>query len=776
MSRASVRAAVHLICNAHLDPVWQWRWEEGASEAMATFRTAAEILDEHPALVFCHNEAVLYRWVERLDPALFREIRRLVRAGRWAIGGGWFLQPDCNLPGIESLIRQIEEGRAYFRKKFDSRPRVAYSFDAFGHGGGMPQVLRRAGYEMYVFMRPQAGELELPADLFRWRGVDGTIIPAYRISVGLYHTEYGNIGERLAAGVDLALKTGRDVPMFWGIGDHGGGATREDLKIIEARMAEEKRVRIVHSTPDRFWMAVRAAAAKAPIVSGDLQRCFPGCYTSLSRVKRAASASLSGIVQAESQRAATWWLFGRKFPGEKFASIWRSHLFNDFHDVLPGTCVEPAERDALGLYAKAEAEARMLKLEAAAAWAGANGDRAAIPLTVLGSNPALTRVPVEAEFMIEHRPKWTGSWTVRLEDAAGRDVACQEEQPEALLPFNGWRRKIVFLADLPGVGAAYYKVKPVEIETAKSSQGAGPDFPKAGIPRLLAVDDAGDSWGTGCRSFGDVAGIFEPIGPAKVVESGPVRTVFESEWAWRHSRAVFQTIAYPDWAAVELQIRVFWNEEKRRLVLGFPTAQAFDSVFCEIPGGAIRRPADGEIHVHGRWCAVCGEDGDQPAMGIAHGGLHGFECRDGEIRLSVLRGSAYCHERGFDLRPGRAYKFADQGVHEIRLAVATGTTKEVLRILPGLADWISGPPAVYAHLPFGRASEKGKGKSPEKSRIDRALKPHSFRFRRPTSGCYPAGPLPTGKRFSSGFRNLWGGRQRRGSISPGFPARRISPL
>ncbi|MGD0782680.1 MAG: alpha-mannosidase, partial [Candidatus Aminicenantales bacterium] len=286
------RPTIHLICNAHLDPVWQWRWEEGASEAISTFRIAAEILNERRDLVFCHNEAVLYRWVERLDPALFRDITRLVRAGRWAISGGWYLQPDANMPGIESTIRQIAEGREYFRAKFGVVPRVAYNFDSFGHGAGLPQVLRQAGYEMYIHMRPQAGELELPGDLYRWRGADGSEILAYRISVGLYHTEYDNIGDRLEKGTALALEKGRDVPVFWGIGDHGGGPTRKDLDVIDRFRRDERRVRIVHSTPERFLDAVKEAGRMAPVVRGDLQRCFTGCYTSLSRLKRGAIHSL----------------------------------------------------------------------------------------------------------------------------------------------------------------------------------------------------------------------------------------------------------------------------------------------------------------------------------------------------------------------------------------------------------------------------------------------------------------------------------------------------
>src|SRR5512137_2929630 len=322
--------SVHLICNAHLDPVWQWRWDEGASEAQATFRNAVDILDEHPGLIFCHNEAVLYQWTERFDPALFEDIRRLVKARRWAVSGGWFIQPDVNLPGTESLIRTIAEGRSYFRDRFDAAPRVAYNFDSFGHSGGLPQILRLAGYEMYIHMRPQADELTLPADLYRWRGVDGTTIPAYRIAVGLYHTEHDNIEERLHAGVELALKLGRDVPVFWGLGNHGGGATRRDLETIDAFIARETRVRIVHSTPDRFYEAVREAAEAAPTVEVDLQRSFTGCYTSLSRLKRQAVASLGRLVQAETASAAASWLTGARFPEPELREAWPRHLFNDF--------------------------------------------------------------------------------------------------------------------------------------------------------------------------------------------------------------------------------------------------------------------------------------------------------------------------------------------------------------------------------------------------------------------------------------------------------------
>ena len=291
------KPSVHLICNAHLDPVWQWRWEEGCAEALSTFGNAVRILSEHPGLIFNHNEAILYRWVMEYDPALFRSIQRLVRQGRWCISGGWYIQPDANLPGMESFVRHISEGRRFFARHFDKTPLVAYNFDSFGHSGGLPQILKRAGYRMYIHMRPQEPELHIPSDLYRWRGVDGSEILTYRIAVGLYHTERDNIEQRLQEGTELALRLKRDVPVFWGIGNHGGGASREDLEKIETFARNESRVVLRHSTPEHLYRALRGGTADAPVVEGDIQRVFTGCYTSLSRLKRRAVSNLAELVQ-----------------------------------------------------------------------------------------------------------------------------------------------------------------------------------------------------------------------------------------------------------------------------------------------------------------------------------------------------------------------------------------------------------------------------------------------------------------------------------------------
>src|SRR4051812_25825724 len=123
---------LHMIGNAHLDPVWLWRWQEGFQSAKATFRSALNLMKEYDDFVFTSSSAAFYEWVELNDPAMFREIQARVAEGRWQIVGGWWIQPDCNLPGGESFVRQALYGQRYFVAKLGVRATVGYNVDSFG--------------------------------------------------------------------------------------------------------------------------------------------------------------------------------------------------------------------------------------------------------------------------------------------------------------------------------------------------------------------------------------------------------------------------------------------------------------------------------------------------------------------------------------------------------------------------------------------------------------------------------------------------------------------
>ena len=172
--------------------------------------------------------------------------------------------------------------------------------------------------------------------------------------------------------------------------------------------------------------------------------------------------------------AAAWWLYNREYPENNLEEIWKDHLFNDFHDILPGSCVETAEQDALKLYGRAEESTRRLRMGVAAFYAQQNPfENAYLPVTVLNTGTGLKRVPIELECMFDYRPPWDGEWHLHLFKPDGTEIPCQEEQPEALLPFNEWRRKICFYADLPTIGAADFRLKPLE---EKKTDPAGRTF------------------------------------------------------------------------------------------------------------------------------------------------------------------------------------------------------------------------------------------------------------------------------------------------------------
>jgi alpha-mannosidase len=441
---------------------------------------------------------------------------------------------------------------------------------------------------------------------------------------------------------------------------------------------------------------------------------FTGCYTSLSRLKRRAVSSLAEVVQAEAASTCAWWWNGAPFPAAELREAWRNHLFNDFHDILPGSCTEPAERDALDQYGRASSLSREARLGAVASLNRGAHRTLYIPVTILNTNPSCTRVPVEVECMLDLRPKWAGTWHLALFSLDGKEIPCQEEQPESLLPFNGWRRKVSFFADLPHVGAARYELRIVEgppratdeAQTSDAVPAAEPAHLPTPFIQPIVVEDDGDAWGAGRWNYKAIAGRFEPIqGSSVQIHSGPVRRTVEAGYAWNKSSMTLSTTTYSGWPVTEFTVRVHWHEHRKRLKLAIPAGFKPESILCEVPGGAINRPADGEEHVHGRWCILRGTlDGRPAAMAVISSGQHGFDVTDGELRLSVLRSAAYCHEQGFTLTDPPARKYMDQGVHEFRLLVQCGTPEEILDKVSGLADWLNAPPAVYAHLPIGMPS------------------------------------------------------------------------
>lgn len=289
-----------MICNAHIDPIWQWEWEEGASATLSTFQSAANLAKDFD-YIFCHNEVTVYKYTEKYAPALFQEIKKLAKEGKWHISGGWYLQPDCLMPCGEGIIRQIREGEIYFKEKFGVMPTAAVNFDPFGHSRGLVQILTKCGQNAYMFMRPYGKympfpQLDLPAETFIWEGYDGSRVKACRTTE--YNSDLGKATDKINKDID---RQSGDVEIglsCWGVGNHGGGPSRKDLKAVE-EMMKTSDIEIKYSTPEEYFADVNPTE----VFDKSLVTCMVGCYTSMAELKQKYRNLERQLMFAEKSRA-----------------------------------------------------------------------------------------------------------------------------------------------------------------------------------------------------------------------------------------------------------------------------------------------------------------------------------------------------------------------------------------------------------------------------------------------------------------------------------------
>ena len=709
---------LHLICNAHLDPVWLWEWEEGAAEAIATFRCAADFCEEFDGFIFNHNEVTLYRWVEEYEPVLFQRIQRLVSEGEWHVMGGWYLQPDCNMPSGESFVRQILIGKRYFREKFGVEPSTAINFDPFGHNRGLVQILRKAGYDSYLFCRPAQNDCPLPSDDFTWVGFDGSEITGHRAST-FYNSPLGKAREK----VENWMKSNPDKPVglvLWGVGNHGGGPSRVDLQRLAELKSECAEFEILHSTPEAYFRELRASGTPLPRHENDINPWGPGCYTSQVRMKQKHRLLENMLYQTE-KMASTAALQGLlEYPREEMREALRDLLVAEFHDILPGSSVQPVEDNGLRLMD--HAIEILSRVRARTFFTLASGQpkprEGEIPIMVYNPHPFPVRAVIECEFQLPDS-QWGEQFTVPIVQQNGVALPCQVEQELGYVSLD-WRKRAVFLAELAPFQMNRFdcalEVLPARpkpklkkehrIFNFKTDALAIAVNAKTGLIDIFAVDgftylkpeafkllviaDNEDPWETRHQSFRNMIGAFKlmsraesarisgvsgkSLDPVRVIEDGAVRTVIEAVFRYGDSFAIVHYKLPKQGTEVEIAVRVHWNEKSKFLKLSVPTV--FEDAACpgQVAFGVQTFPTTGRELAAQKWVAVVSEK-DAKAVTCINAGSYGSDCAEGELRLSLLRSPAYsAHPIGDRplVRQDRYSPRIDQGERLFRFWVNAG--------------------------------------------------------------------------------------------------------
>lgn len=427
---------VYLICGAHIDPVWQWDWEEGLSAVLSTFRSAAQLVDEFD-YIFAHNESALYEWVEEYDPELFGKITDLIKVGKWKIMGGWFLQPDCNMPSSESLIRQIKTGNEYFNKKFGVKCTVALNFDSFGHSGALPQILKKTGYSGYMFCRPMDDYSDIP-DKFNWQGNDGTVIAAARVS-GFYNSPMGDAVKKIKCEIKRFENDDYAV-VLWGVGNHGGGPSRADLKDIAMLRKETPAIEFKDSVPEDYFEELYKE--NLPVIHGGINPMFPGCYTSQTKIKQAHFKLESELLITEKLMTVASDAIDLPYDKDKLALAEKKLLFCEFHDVLPGTTVKRAMQQSLngisrGLDILSEIKAKCMTALSASIDKAPGGS---LCLAVFNPLPYEVNIVKEVDVMLPYNCEEEKNVELNV-TCGGRQVVTQVIKEDSNIPLQ-WAKKV----------------------------------------------------------------------------------------------------------------------------------------------------------------------------------------------------------------------------------------------------------------------------------------------------------------------------------------------
>ncbi len=678
-------AKLHLIGNAHLDPVWLWRWQEGFSEILATFRSALDRMKEFPDFKFTSACAVYYQWIEKVDPEMFREIQERVKEGRWNIVGGWFLQPDCNIPSGESFARHGLISQRYFEEKFGTTAKVGYNVDSFGHNATLPQILKKSGMEGYVFMRPMLEEQGRDETVFLWQAADGSNLPAYRIPY-FYNIDTTRM-EVFDWIREKADKENMDMMAFYGVGNHGGGPTIALLHAMSKLEIGEKE----YSTPDTYFESIDKN--DLPIITDELQHHARGCYSACASIKMGNRKCENNLYVAEVLCSMANELVGTKYPKKKLDKAWKNVLTNQFHDILGGCSIKKAYEDAAYLHGETMSiteQEMTLAMQTIAQKIN----------TLHGETLPYYKIGRPAHWMIWENEK-IGSpivvfnphtWTVRMPIEAPVIATKVTDDEDVEVPFQLVRgyyvdgsenlMQTIFMAEVEPMGYKVYRIfaeqksekefeqkltvtehslenERIRVEFSEETGDVSRIYDKkkqctvsAGACRAVVLDEtAADTWAHNKVYLGEMEGEFGSP-EFSIIENGDVRAVLRVTSYYKQSVLRRDYILEVDSDEVKVNVKVDFREKNKTLKFAFPAGA--NKTIAKIPFGNITRPNRLGEEPSGSWLAT-------GTLGIANDGKYGYDTTDTEVRLTILRSAVYADHYGVR---DEFCEYMDMGVHE----------------------------------------------------------------------------------------------------------------
>lgn len=356
---------VSAVGHTHIDIAWLWTVEQTREKSVRSFSTVLELMKQYPDYRFMSSQPILYQFVKEQEPELYQEIKERIREGRWEPDGAMWLESDCNLPAGESLVRQIIKGEQFFREEFGIPSKCLWLPDVFGYSAAIPQILKKCGIPYFLTTKIAWNQFnQLPNDTFIWKGIDGSDVFVFMpttcdfdktLGLNISFTDTRNtttytgiVNPNMTLGTFKRFQN-RDLTentlMLFGFGDGGGGPTMEMLE--EARRLKYGMPGIprLEQEPERefFDRVYEEISGKPdmPVWEGELYfEYHRGTLTSMGKNKRNNRKSELLYEQLETL-GSLGCLSSLPYPEDTIRAGWDIILLNQFHDIIPGSAIEP---------------------------------------------------------------------------------------------------------------------------------------------------------------------------------------------------------------------------------------------------------------------------------------------------------------------------------------------------------------------------------------------------------------------------------------------------
>lgn len=696
------RASAHRIVavgHAHIDTAWLWPLRETERKCARTFASAVRLMDDDPDYRFACSQAAQYDWVERTHPELFERIRAKVATGQWEPVGGMWVEPDMNLPGGESIVRQLVYGQRYFQERFGVRCDEIWIPDVFGYPGSLPQVFAAAGCTRFVTQKLSWNKQNpFPHSTFWWEGIDGTRVLTHFPPVDTYNAKV--TGAQLARASDHFKEHGWSdwSLMPFGYGNGGGGPTREMVGRARRFADLDGAPRVRLGTVDEFFRHVEAEAAgndRVPVWRGELYfETHRGTLTSQTRTK-------VGNLRCERllREAELWWAAGGAVPDDVTAELddlWRAVLLQQFHDILPGSSIAWVHADAEASHARCAERLEALVAQAlhrvgpgvasvANATTRPRREIVAAPAGVTVSGPGLTQTLADGSVALCVSVPGSALVELRAEPVADRVVVTERSITN---------RSVSLTWDLHGDVVSVIDV------------GRGRELLRPGtrIGFELAPDHPieYDAWDL--EEWTSRGGA--PLPPAEsieLVERGPLVAAVCMRRRFGASTLAATWTVRAGSPRVDVAIDVDWHEDEHLLSMVVPLDVRADHASCGVQFGHVERPTHPSTRVDAAKFEVCAHryvDLSEPSFGVAvlNDGRFGHGLFGGAVRVSLLRATRYPDpnaDRGFHTVTVGLLAHGG-GRHDV-LAHAEALAWPLRFVEPGAAEALGGPVVTLDH-------------------------------------------------------------------------------